>query len=136
VTCFVDSSALIAIIDRNEQNHRQASQVWLQLLARHTLLLTTNYVLLETSSIVQRRIGIAALETLMQKLVPVLEIVWISPDLHREAVECVFTAARRQVSLVDHLSFLVMRRHGIRSAFAFDQHFIEHGFLPPVVSGP
>jgi len=35
---------------------------------------------------------------------------------------------RRDVSLVDYTTFEVMRREGIRQAFAFDPHFAEAGF--------
>ena len=38
---------------------------------------------------------------------------------------------RRQLSLVDCISFDVMHRHGIRWAFAFDSHFKEQGFVCP-----
>jgi len=37
-------------------------------------------------------------------------------------------AARRQLSLVDCASFVVMRAHGLTRAFGFDAHFAEQGF--------
>ena len=37
-------------------------------------------------------------------------------------------AGRRDLSLVDCASFEVMRRSGIRTAFAFDPHFGEFGY--------
>jgi predicted nucleic acid-binding protein len=37
-------------------------------------------------------------------------------------------ASRRQVSLVDLVSFEVMRREGIDTAFAFDRDFERAGF--------
>jgi predicted nucleic acid-binding protein len=37
-------------------------------------------------------------------------------------------AVRRDVSLVDWVSFEVMRRSGIGTAFAFDRDFRRHGF--------
>jgi predicted nucleic acid-binding protein len=35
---------------------------------------------------------------------------------------------KRRVSLVDHISFLVMRRHHLVTAFAFDLDFTAAGF--------
>jgi predicted nucleic acid-binding protein len=32
--------------------------------------------------------------------------------------------------MVDHLSFLVMRRLGLSRVFTNDQHFSDEGFLP------
>ena len=40
----------------------------------------------------------------------------------------VLGAQMRQLSLVDMVSFEVMRRAGIRDAFAFDDHFVRFGF--------
>jgi predicted nucleic acid-binding protein len=37
-------------------------------------------------------------------------------------------ANRRSLSLVDCVSFVVMRQLAIRDAFAFDRHFEEQGF--------
>jgi predicted nucleic acid-binding protein len=37
-------------------------------------------------------------------------------------------AGRRTLSLVDCVSFEVMRRTGIRKAFAFDRHFQDYGY--------
>jgi len=36
---------------------------------------------------------------------------------------------RRQVSLVDAVSFVAMRQRKIEEAFAFDPHFEQEGFV-------
>jgi predicted nucleic acid-binding protein len=40
----------------------------------------------------------------------------------------VLGARRREVSLVDHTSFILMRNLGLRSALTTDRHFAEQGF--------
>jgi len=40
----------------------------------------------------------------------------------------VLAANRRQLSLVDCVSFAAMRESGIEHYFAFDEHFDEQGF--------
>jgi predicted nucleic acid-binding protein len=45
-----------------------------------------------------------------------------------KAAGAVLLAARLQLSLVDCASFEVMRRAGLREAFAFDAHFAASGF--------
>jgi predicted nucleic acid-binding protein len=47
---------------------------------------------------------------------------------HERAVEWLRTAGRRHVSLVDAVSFVVMRARQIEVAFAFDPHFVRAGF--------
>lgn len=54
--------------------------------------------------------------------------VW-SLALHQRALATLLGAGRREVSLVDWVSFLLMRELGIRHAFAFDRHFAEQGFV-------
>jgi predicted nucleic acid-binding protein len=59
---------------------------------------------------------------------PVVAIAWVDEALHAEAREALLGSGRRHVSLVDWTSFLVMRRHGVARAFAFDPDFREQGF--------
>ena len=41
-----------------------------------------------------------------------------------------FRERRGQVSLVDEVSFLVMKEAGLRHALTFDKDFAREGFLP------
>ena len=43
-------------------------------------------------------------------------------------VAALLTAARRRLSLVDCISFEIMRERKIRSVFAFDNHYRDAGF--------
>jgi hypothetical protein len=48
--------------------------------------------------------------------------------LHEEASSELEKIGKRQVSFVDCLSFVVMRRKGVETALAFDPDFPEQGF--------
>jgi uncharacterized protein len=61
-------------------------------------------------------------------LLPPIEIVFVDEELHRSAVTAFLAAIRRAVSLVDWVSFEVMRRRAIDTAFAFDRDFAVEGF--------
>lgn len=63
------------------------------------------------------------------RIVPLLSIDWVSETVHQRGVEQVIAADRRQLSLVDCTSFATMRSRGFTHAFAFDHHFVEHGFI-------
>jgi predicted nucleic acid-binding protein len=129
VTTFVDTSALLAVADRADTNHAKAKMLWQRLLESGAALLTTNYVLVETSALVQHRYGLDALRALAHEVLPALEIEWVGPDDHAAALAAVLASDRRHLSLVDCTSFEVMRRLGIPSAFAFDRHFADLGFV-------
>lgn len=125
---FVDTSALYAVLDRDDARHREASDAWKQLLQSSAPLLTHNYVLIEMAALAQNRLGLAAVRALQEDVTPVLRVHWIAEAEHEMAVQMVLAAGRKKLSVVDCASFVVMRGHGIRDAFAFDAHFREQGF--------
>lgn len=90
--------------------------------------MTNNYVLVETTALVQHRLGLAALRAFSHDIVPLLQVEWVSEAGHRAALEAVLAATRKKLSLVDCVSFQTMRDCGLRSAFCFDPRFREHGF--------
>jgi uncharacterized protein len=91
---------------------------------------TTNYVALESVSVGRRRWGLRAVTTLVEDFLPLVDLLWVGEDDHAAAVDSLLTSKRRQFSLVDCVSFAVMRRLGIREYLALDPHFAEQGFRP------
>ncbi|MGQ9804371.1 MAG: type II toxin-antitoxin system VapC family toxin [Anaerolineae bacterium] len=128
MTIFVDTSAFLAVIDRDDRFHPQAREVWEEWLSRGAILITSNYVVLETTALLQNRIGMKAVGLFHTDVLPVIQQEWIEPDLHHRAVAALLAARRRDLSLVDCTSFELMRHLGIRVAFTFDRHFAEQGF--------
>jgi uncharacterized protein len=125
---FVDTSALYATLDTSDPNYPAAVRIWRDLAEQRALAVCTNYVMLETIALAQRRLGIGALRLLQEDIVPILRIHWLGAEEHHAAMQALLTANRRQLSLVDCTSFDVMRHLGIRTVFAFDDHFAEQGF--------
>jgi uncharacterized protein len=128
VTVFLDTSGLYAVFDRDDANHSRAKSAWVEWLHEGAVLLTNNYVLLETAALLQNRIGVTAVRALHEDVTPLLQVDWVSEEQHRAGVEAVLAAARKKLSLVDCVSFQTMRTHGTRTAFCFDAHFREQGF--------
>ena len=128
MTTFVDTSALYAILDADDQQHGPARQTWAALLSETADLVASNYVVVETTALVQHRLGMEAVRTLQEDVLPVIRIEWVSETTHQGGITALLTAARRQLSLVDCVSFELMRRLGIRRVLAFDEHFAEQGF--------
>jgi predicted nucleic acid-binding protein len=125
---FVDTSALLAILDADDANHGEARKVWQALLSRDATLLSTNYVILETFALVQHRLGLEALSTFLSDVAAVLSLRWVDAQVHAAAVAALLIARRRKLSLVDCVSFEIARQSGVEIAFAFDRHFAEQGF--------
>ena len=125
---FVDTSALLAILDRSDERHAAAKRTWEEMLNGDHTLLCHNYVLVETSAVLTRRVGMDAVRVFERDVVPVLRLFWVTREIHEAAVGAHLAAGRRALSLVDCASFEVMRRTGVRTAFAFDPHFEEFGY--------
>lgn len=128
MSIFVDTSAFLAVLDAAEQNHASAKAIWERLLLRGEQLVVTNYILLETFALVQRRLGLEAIRTLQQDIVPLLQVHWVDEADHSAGVATLLAANRRQLSLVDCISFDTMRRSGLDTVFTFDHHFAEQRF--------
>ncbi len=125
---FVDTSAFLAILNADDQNHDLAKQAWTDLVNRDAFLVCTNYVLVETFALVQHRLGMQAVRTFQEDVLPVVSIKWMNDAYHGAGVSAMLTAGRRRLSLVDCVSFETMRQLGIDTAFVFDSHFEEQGF--------
>ncbi len=129
MTVFVDTSAFYAALDADDDNHQIVVQAWRNLGESRETPSTSSYVLVETIAVVGRRLGLQAVRDFQTQFVPLLEVHWVDESLHELAVAALLTAGRRNLSLVDCVSFEIMRRQRLGKAFAFDTHFGEQGFL-------
>jgi len=128
VSLFVDTSAFYALLDRDDRFHEDAKTVWLDELEEETSLLTHNYIVLETHALLQSRIGLDAARVFEDDLLAPVRVLWVDEPLHIQATEAHLSADKRQISLVDRISLLLMRKRGLSTAFCFDEDFSKHGF--------
>jgi len=128
---FVDTSALYAVLDADDSNHARARGVWADSLSDGTRLITSNYVMVETTALLQHRIGLDAVRVLAETVMPVLEVRYLGQDEHQTAMLAVLSANRRGLSLVDCSSFEIMRRLGLRIAYYGFPGQVPVGFRRP-----
>ncbi len=126
MTAFVDTSALYALLDQDDANHDRALATFRHLRGRD--LVTHSYVVVEAVALVSRRLGWAAVERLIDGVLPVIRVIQVDEATHAAALRAFRVARSVGVSLVDQASFAVMRAEGIDQAFAFDQDFATEGF--------
>jgi len=125
---FIDTSAFYAVLDRDDDNHQKARRLWNDVFSDDNTIVTSNYVLVESFTLIQHRLGLEAVRAFQEDVLSLISIEWVTEATHRSGVSALLAASRRKLSLVDCVSFELMRTLGIKTAFAFDPHFAEQGF--------
>jgi predicted nucleic acid-binding protein len=124
---FVDTSAIYALADAADLNHGRAVELAQRAAVDGETLVLHNYIVVESTALLQRRLGLDSATRFLRET-DRLRLHWVSEDDHASAVDLLSQRGLRQLSLVDCISFIVMSRLEIESAFAFDADFQREGF--------
>jgi uncharacterized protein len=120
-----DSGVFLALLDVDDANHGRAVTVAKKLGSEQRISIITNYVEVETHALLLRRLGrTAALQWLTSAE---MEVARASPEDELRAKEILVRHTDKDFSLCDAISFSMMERRGIRTAFTFDRHFRQYG---------
>lgn len=128
---FVDAGAWIALADQDDFHHQEAASVYPGLLRRYRRLVTSNLVISEVYIILRRALGYPQAISFLHgvKASPRIEKVCSTEGLEEEAEAILRLYSDQDFSFTDAVSFALMERRGIRTAFAFDRHFSTVGLL-------
>ena len=128
---FVDTAAWLALINIDDDFHKQAQQVKAQLKQDKCYLVTSDFVLLEVadglSSLSVRSRTIRFINRL--KEAQGLLIIPINQDLFKQAWELYCQRLDKEWGLTDCTSFVIMQQQKITKAFTSDKHFEQAGFI-------
>jgi uncharacterized protein len=128
MSVFADTSAFIALLIAEDENHKAAGEIWKNLLEGDEQVVTSNYVILETCAVLSRRSGMSTVRTFVEDIAPIVVVEWVGMELHALGLSGMLMSGKRGPSLVDCVSFAIMRKLNQRKAFTFDSHFDEQGF--------
>jgi uncharacterized protein len=127
VSVFVDTWALYAVLDADDERHADAARAWEIFLSSRDPIDTTSDVIVETTALLQNRLGMDAVRLFAADILPAVQQLWVDEGMHRSAMRTLLVAGQRRLSLVDCVSFEAMRSLGIETAFCFDPHFAQQG---------
>ena len=129
-TVFVDTSAFLAFKNRRDALHSEALTIKTRLLDAGKSLLTSDYVLDESYTIIRLRAGHRIAVEFGEELRAsrLVQIQYLSPDWIDAAWMLFKRYADKDFSFTDCTSFVLMQKLGLREALAFDGHFTQAGF--------
>ena len=120
---FLDTGAFYALADRRDRWHAPAVQTYEALFVQYRLL-TSEYVLVETWSLLRRRLGREVAHRFWTQLRSgFVELLGVEPEDHDRAYALNAAWPELDFSLVDLTSFALLERLGLRTVFTFDRHF-------------
>ena len=125
---YLDTVGLIAVWDVADQWHAAAEVAYGPLVSQKKPFITTTFVLLECANAAARRPYRNHVCLLRRSLELRGELVVPTDDDWRQAWEAYERGEAAQAGIVDHVSFIVMRRLGVADAFTNDRHFQAAGF--------
>ncbi|TMB88485.1 MAG: PIN domain-containing protein [Chloroflexi bacterium] len=125
---FVDTSFWYALADGRDSRHDLARRLRL---AERGALLTSNYVVGETWTLLRRRAGHAVVVRFLDQIdrLSQLSVAHVDEETEAGAWRWLRAHDKREYSFVDATSFAIMRQRHIREALAFDGDFNAAGFV-------
>jgi predicted nucleic acid-binding protein len=130
---FLDTSGLFCFHHRPEPSHEESVRQFTEAVVR----VTHNYVMAEFVALtgarkLPRSRALDFVADLQDN--PLVELVYVSEQRHRMALDLLRQRQDKDWSLCDAVSFLLMTERGERDALTTDHHFEQAGFrrlLPP-----
>ena len=122
---LVDTSAVYALIDKDDSYYRRAVSI-LRSLPRHGLTpFLTNFIVAESHALLLSRLGAQTARAWLLNQSWPIEPISLADEEKAKGIIRRYTD--KTFSYTDATSFAVMERLGVKEAFAFDPHFQQYG---------
>ena len=133
---FVDTAGWMACADGGDAAHVKCCAVRDDALEAGQTLITTDFVVDETLTLIRFRLGVGAAEAWWQQIDGSQRVRWERIDSARfeKARELFFKYRDKDFSFTDCTSFATMRDIRLTHALTTDRHFRQMGFQ--IVPGP
>lgn len=127
---FLDTSFFKALIDPKDQFHKEADNIIQKLRGEEVILVTSNYILDESFTLIRVKCGLEFSERLRQDIALssiAIKIIRVTVADEANAWDW-FKNDWSKLSFTDCVSFAMMKRLEIKRVAAFDAHFQRAGF--------
>jgi len=123
---------MVALEDSDDENHKSALEFRKRLrksLTPFRTLYTSNYIIDETLTLLKERCGVSVAVSFREDLEKssVVRVLWLEPQVEKEAWRVFKTHGDKGYSFTDCTSFALMDLHAVKNAFTYDGHFRQYG---------
>ncbi len=127
---FVDTAGWVACADTSDPAHETCRAARDTALRSGQALVTTDYVVDETLTLIRLRLNLSAAEAWWRQVDASPRVRWERIDATRfdRALELLFRHRDKDYSFADCTSFAVMRELKLTSVLTTDKHFKQMGF--------
>jgi predicted nucleic acid-binding protein len=134
---FLDTGAFLALADEDDDYHTAAKSIYTGLLQSKAQLLTSNFVLSETYTLIRSKVSHQAAVEFMKRLDQTgIKVLRVSEAIEQTGKAIFVRYDDKDFSFVDCTSFALIDHHRLDQAFAFDGHFRQYRFKRTVVILP
>jgi predicted nucleic acid-binding protein len=127
---FFDTSAILAVADKDDQFHSRAVKIHQDLVGHKPLFVLTDYILDEVANGLAklnfRAVAVQFIEMLRSS--SHCQIIHVSEELFNRGWILYKKRTDKEWGLTDCISFVVMSERNISRAFTGDKHFEQAGF--------
>ncbi len=124
---MVDTSAVYALLDRSDEMHDRAKNSLLIINQNKNRVLLTNFIVAECHALISSRLNHEIARNWLKNLCWPVERVLEEDE--KNAVQILMSYRDKSYTYTDAATFAVMDRLGLTTAFAFDNHFKQYGFI-------
>jgi hypothetical protein len=138
-TVFVDTGGWMACADRADPAHVACTDARDATLEAGRILITTDFVVDETLTLIRFRLGLAAANAWWQQIDGSARLRWerVEHDRFERARNLFFQYRDKDLSFTDCTSITVMRELKLKTVITTDRHFQQVGFdVMPAVRSP
>lgn len=132
MTCFIDASAWLSILDPQERQHQKAQDFFQYLLERDAKLVTNNYVIDQVLETLKNRFDIDFAAKFMKiieesVLTINLRVDWISRRVRRSAINNFLRSNNKELKLYHFYLKETIKRKKVDMIFSFDPKVLDFG---------
>lgn len=128
MTVFVDSSAFIAVWDKDDSTHKLAVAKASKLQAGENTLIVSNIVVGEVLTVLSMRLGINRANKFWEYITDrKLKVIFVDEDMFEKAWDIFRRRTSKNLSFFDCTSFALVDEFNINKVFSFDKDFKKQG---------